>query len=662
MIRQLFISFTILFLLTACQHKNTIPTKVSVGDSIINEAANKKDYEHVLIITDSLEDTGDMTHMEADMKRGWAYHKMRRLAKAEEYYRKVITSHRHTPADETAYQNAAAYLADLLYIKHDYEGSLRVATPVVEELDEKGNGTDEAMTLLLTCVGRCQMKLGNIDEASNTFERAYLCNLRASKADPSGIKMKNAVIHTANIAIRFLNPQSLDIATMWLIRTEKMLNQYAATPSAEESFINEYHARLHIYKAYAFQHTGHSKEALAEYEAFTKSDYAHSDDGMSDACEYLIAAHRYEEAADNLRELDRMMKSWGYKLTLDNIQEYMLNKYKANRGAGRIDTVNAVARQICNALDSAITWQKNSDADELATIYDTRQKEHIIEQQKADLNRSHNLITGTAVILISIFFVIYVFSRRRAMRRLAEKNEQLKLANERANETSKMKSDFIKQISHEIRTPLNILSGFTQVLTSGGIELDDNARRNINSQIYDNTNRITELVNKMLELSDAGSQVTIERLDETSALEIAAQAAADSGIAIATHLAFNILPDTDAEKTTLRTNLQQAVRALELLLDNARKFTLQGSVTLRISMESQQQKRRVLFIVEDTGIGIPTEEADHIFEDFVQLNSYTDGTGIGLTVARSIARRLGGDISLDTSYTDGARFIMSLPI
>jgi signal transduction histidine kinase len=639
-----------------------MPPKVSVADSIINEVAAKKDYEHVLLIADSLEETGDITRMEADMKRGWAYHKMRRLTKAEEYYRKVMTSRRHTPADEIAYQNAAAYLADLLYIKHDYEGSLRVATPVVEELDNKGNGTDEALTLLLTCVGRCQMKLGNIEEASNTFERAYLCNLRASKADPSGIMMKNAVIHTANIAIRFLNPQSLDIADMWLIRTEKMLDQYAATPTAEEWFVNEYHARLHIYKAYAFQHTGHTKEALTEYEAFTKSDYAHSDDGMSDACEYLIAAHRYEEAADNLRELDRMMKSWGYKLTLDNIQEYMLNKYKANWGAGRKDSANAVARQICNALDSAITWQKNSDADELATIYDTRQKEHIIEQQKADLNRSHNLITGTAVILISIFFVIYVFSRRRAMRRLSEKNEQLKLANERANETSKMKSDFIKQISHEIRTPLNILSGFTQIITSGGVEMDEVARRNVNNQIYQNTNRITELVNKMLELSDAGSQVTIERLDETSALEIAAQASADSSIAIATNITFNILPDIDTEKATLRTNLQQAVRALELLLDNARKFTQEGSVTLRISMEKQQNKQRVLFIVEDTGIGVPVNEAEHIFEDFVQLNSYTDGTGIGLTVARSIARRLGGDICLDTNYTTGARFIMSLPV
>jgi signal transduction histidine kinase len=145
-------------------------------------------------------------------------------------------------------------------------------------------------------------------------------------------------------------------------------------------------------------------------------------------------------------------------------------------------------------------------------------------------------------------------------------------------------------------------------------------------------------------------------------MEIVAQAAADSGISVATHLSFHIMPDADAETATLRTNLQQAVRALELLLDNARKFTQQGSVTLRVSTDSQNGFRHVLFIVEDTGIGIPANEAEHIFEEFFQLNSYTDGTGIGLTVARSIARRLGGDIRLDTSYTAGARFIMKLPL
>ena len=79
---------------------------------------------------------------------------------------------------------------------------------------------------------------------------------------------------------------------------------------------------------------------------------------------------------------------------------------------------------------------------------------------------------------------------------------------------------------------------------------------------------------------------------------------------------------------------------------------------LRLSLTTEQQ---VAFAVEDSGIGVPPEEAEHIFEEFVQLDDYYNGTGIGLTVARSIARRLGGDIVLDTTYTDGARFVFTLP-
>ena len=109
-----------------------------------------------------------------------------------------------------------------------------------------------------------------------------------------------------------------------------------------------------------------------------------------------------------------------------------------------------------------------------------------------------------------------------------------------------------------------------------------------------------------------------------------------------------------------------------LLLDNAMKFTHPAEaaggaaaateharVTLRLLLPTEQE---VAFAVEDTGIGVPPEEAEHIFEEFVQLDSYYDGTGIGLTVARSIARRLGGDIVLDTSYTNGARFVFTLPV
>ena len=355
-----------------------------------------------------------------------------------------------------------------------------------------------------------------------------------------------------------------------------------------------------------------------------------------------------------------MMGKWGYCRTLDCLQSYYLPKFRANVGAGRHDSAYAVASQICEALDSAIYWQKNSDADELATIYDTQQKETTIARQQADIRQVHLIALGVAMGLLSLFLIFYILYRRNTMHQLAEKNAELQEANARAQESSEMKSDFIKQISHEIRTPLNILSGFTQVLTSQGMDIDEATRCDINRQIMENTDRITGLVNKMLELSDAGSKIVIEQNDEVSPLQIATQAASDAGIIEAKRIVFDLQADSDSKTAILHTNLQQAVRALSLLLDNAQKFTKQGRVVLRVAMQTLPSCRKVLFTVEDSGIGVPPEEAEHIFEEFVQLDNYYNGTGIGLTIARSIARRLGGDITLDTTYTAGARFVMWL--
>ena len=241
---------------------------------------------------------------------------------------------------------------------------------------------------------------------------------------------------------------------------------------------------------------------------------------------------------------------------------------------------------------------------------------------------------------------------------------------DQAMESSRMKTDFIQQISHEIRTPLNILSGFTQVLTSG-MELDEATQQEVTKGIVDNTERITSLVNKMLELAESGSDTPLERNDQALAIQIAAQAAEDSGITQATHLDFDLDIAPEAETVMLTTALAPATRVLVLLLDNAMKFThpaeAAGGVNavkeksravLRVSVDDGM----VVFTVEDTGIGVPPEESEHIFEEFVQLDKYYDGTGIGLTVARSLAQRLGGDIRLDTSYSPGARFVYSLPL
>ena len=255
---------------------------------------------------------------------------------------------------------------------------------------------------------------------------------------------------------------------------------------------------------------------------------------------------------------------------------------------------------------------------------------------------------------------------------LEETNKQLEIARARAEESSRMKTNFIHQISHEIRTPLNILNGFAQILTTPGMELDAATQQEVTQGINDNTNRITGLVSKMLELADANSNKLLERSDDVLAVQIAAQAADDSGITNAAHLSFDLQMGEGTETTMLHTNLQQAARVLSLLLDNARKFTRPAEAAVEAGVEAKQGRvvlamqtdgTNLSFVVEDNGIGVPAEEAERIFDEFVQLDEYYDGTGIGLTVARSIARRLGGDVYLDTTFVEeGARFVYTLPL
>ena len=286
-----------------------------------------------------------------------------------------------------------------------------------------------------------------------------------------------------------------------------------------------------------------------------------------------------------------------------------------------------------------------------------------------------------SVIIILALISLYIFTLYRSRRKLQftnamletnynilemshmeleQTNHQLIEATARAEESSKMKTHFIQQISHEIRTPLNILSGFTQILTTPDLELGEDEKKQIANDIVTNTERITGLVNKMLELSDANSRNVIERTDKVSPNKIASEAIAKSMIADNPSLTFDLEIQPEVEKILLKTNMQAAVRALTLLLDNARKFSAK-SADQHVKLHIEALPSSVQFAIEDNGIGVPAKEAEHIFDEFVQLDAYYEGTGIGLTVARSMARRMGGDIQLDTDFNPGARFVMTLP-
>ena len=170
----------------------------------------------------------------------------------------------------------------------------------------------------------------------------------------------------------------------------------------------------------------------------------------------------------------------------------------------------------------------------------------------------------------------------------------------------------------------------------------------------------------MLELSDISSRSVVERTDKVSARRIGEQAIIDSEILNNPSVKFSFPENPEVDEQVILTHSRSAVRSLTMLLNNAQKFLgkphAKASGTVELRIELSHQASVVQFIVEDTGIGVPSQEAEHIFDEFVHLNNYYDGTGIGLTVARNSVRRIGGEIVLDTTYQTGARFVMSLPL
>ena len=173
--------------------------------------------------------------------------------------------------------------------------------------------------------------------------------------------------------------------------------------------------------------------------------------------------------------------------------------------------------------------------------------------------------------------------------------------------------------------------------------------------------KLSALIGKISDMDDVEGQKAISRTDNILVSQVADEAIAASGVDNISYLKFEKEVDPVAAATMLSTNLVKAVRALTHLLENALKFTTEGSVTLKVAVD--MEKMQAIYTVEDTGTGIEPAEQEHVFEPYVKLNQFFDGQGIGLTVARSIARRLDGDVVLDTTYAGpGSRFVLTLPI
>ena len=323
---------------------------------------------------------------------------------------------------------------------------------------------------------------------------------------------------------------------------------------------------------------------------------------------------------------------------------------------GRGDEAARIYQRLYHEKDSLFGRDARQHLDELNTLFQVDELK--MEQQQSKF--LYMVIAASSIMVALLLLLLYGWRTAIGHKKVSE---ELRIANEKAKASSKMKTEFVRNISHEIRTPLNILSGFTQILTTPGIDLPESEKADIQERVEENTDRITKLVDRMLELSDISSEAIIERSDKTDVKMIMEQAIVQSGISQHTlpenadsKVKFEIISNQPTDSVALITNELYAIRALSQILENAVKFTYEGSITLK----TEYTENHLRFIVEDTGIGISADQADHVFEEFVQLDDFADGTGIGLTVARSIAQRMGGGLWLDTKYTQGSRFIFEL--
>ena len=265
-----------------------------------------------------------------------------------------------------------------------------------------------------------------------------------------------------------------------------------------------------------------------------------------------------------------------------------------------------------------------------------------------------NRMIGMSAVIVLLLLLIgaltyIVISRRRHER-------QLKEAYEHALESDNMKTAFIRNINHEVRTPLNIISGFAQVISDPNIDLSVEERQNISQMVLKNTNLITSQFDEMIELSlneNSGEAVKTEDLDVTQALaDIINEHKEKVSNGVDLHL-HSMLP----EGFTTQINKKMLYRMVNILLDNAIKNTTSGYIIVKADADDKHLK----ITVEDTGCGIAPEEADRIFERFVKLDKFKEGLGLGLTLCKMLAHRIGGDVVLDTTYAGpGARFVISL--
>ena len=294
------------------------------------------------------------------------------------------------------------------------------------------------------------------------------------------------------------------------------------------------------------------------------------------------------------------------------------------------------------------------------------------ENDDARLRDAHTLhvalIVAAAIIAFAVLVLVVILYRNiKKTRRLQKLNADLKIkrvqisrlntslvnAIAEEEESNRKKNEFMANISHEIRTPLNAIVGFSEILSTSIVGDEEFDNREFTELIRSNSDLMLKLVNQIIDTTnDTAVDVNLEK---TNVVEVAEKVLYSTEALV--HEGVKVVFECHEKSIDIYTDRFRLQQLLTNLLGNAAKFTKQGSITLSINLDSNF----VTFAVTDTGCGIKPGKEDSIFGQFEKADEASQGSGLGLYISRTISRTLLGELFVDKTYTNGARFVFQHP-
>ena len=394
---------------------------------LIFDQIKQKNYEAALTLCDSLEGRSKLPAISLNSFRAAAYMYMNQPKLGEFYFRKVLESFTGDDYELLDYATAGYHLSILLNAKNDYEGALKVLMPVIATTKEHEANIlmpyDKVSTLLVA-MGKNLVALGRFDEGEHQFQEAIEAYKRNASRyvkyditasvdftnDTTYYDVRQGVAAAASQA--YLNKGLYERAATWLEVSKEALSYIQEHCDLARYNFDTRLFRQQLIEARLLAHQGKLEEAEKVFRQCYDSSRDMSEVVKRECAHYLLETHQWQEAIDLYHRSDSSDTD-STQMTLDGITQTLVPQYQAWRNMGNNQKAIAMADSITSVLDSAIVRWRNSDAMELATIYDTQGKEAQIAQKQAALTRLWWIATMVVLGLVILSFIIYTIYRRR---------------------------------------------------------------------------------------------------------------------------------------------------------------------------------------------------------------------------------------------------------